>query len=230
MIPIGDTARRRTFPVVNLLLIAANIAVFIYELSLSEREIIDFFFDWGVVPTQLINALHNPGDNSNRELLTPFTAMFIHGGWLHLIGNMVFLWVFGDNIEDSLGHLRYLIFYVLAGLGAVALQVFLSSSDQQPMIGASGAIAGVLGAYLILYPRSTVAVLIPTLLFWTVYVPAVVLIGAWFLMQLFSSVAAIGDATEASAGVAWWAHVGGFLTGIVLVFLFNRRARRFWPG
>lgn len=226
VIPIGDSVPSRTFPLVNLLIISANVAVFFYELSLGGR-INAFFYDWGVVPAFLSDYVEHPGDNSSQVLLTPFTAMFMHGGWVHLIGNMVFLWVFGDNIEDALGHLRYLVFYVLAGLGAVALQVFFSPNDLVPMVGASGAIAGVLAAYMVLYPRATVVVLIPLFLFfWTAYVPAIFLIGMWFIIQLMSGLATVGYVTGGSGGVAWWAHVGGFLAGIVLVSLLLPPAHR----
>ncbi len=224
MIPISDAVRSRTFPFVNLALIAINVAVFIYELTLSTADIDRFVFDHGVIPVQLVDWVQGP---SGLEVpATVFTSMFLHGGWLHLLGNMLFLWVFGDNVEDSVGHVRYLVFYLLAGLGAVALQVFIDQDGAIPMIGASGAIAGVLGAYLVLYPRATVAVLIPWLWFFGAFpVPAVFLIGAWFFLQLLNGVASIATATGVDTGIAFWAHVGGFLTGLALVFVFRRRRR-----
>src|SRR3970282_1768053 len=153
-----------------------------------------------------------------------FASMFLHGGWLHLIGNMLFLWVFGDNVEDAMGHARYLLFYLLAGVGAAALQVFVDHDSLTPMVAASGAIAGVLGAYLVLYPRATVAVLIPWLWFFGAFpVPAAFLIVFWFLLQLLNGVASLGTATGVTEGVAVWAHVGGFITGLVLVWGFRRR-------
>ena len=226
MIPVSDAVRSRTFPYVNIALILANVAVFIYELSLSNIDINLFLIDHGVVPVQLIDWLHSPSDL--EEPSTVFTSMFLHGGWFHLLGNMLFLWVFGDNVEDALGHLRYLIFYLLAGVGAVALQVFVDQDGTIPMIGASGAIAGVLGAYLVLYPRATVAVVIPWLWFFGAFpVPAVFLIGVWFFLQLLNGIAAIGTAVGVSGGVAFWAHVGGFATGLALVWVFRRgRSRR----
>ncbi len=228
MIPIGDSPRRRTIPFVNVGLIVASVLVFVYELSLNAFEVNDFFRDWGVIPVQLIDWLESP--SGVEEPATIVTAMFIHGGWLHLIGNMLFLWVFGDNVEDAMGHGRYLVFYLLAGMGAVALQVFIDQEAAIPMIGASGAIAGVLGAYLVLYPRATVSVLIPLLWFFGAFpVPAAFLIVFWFLLQLLSGVAALGTASSITGGVAFWAHVGGFLAGLALVWVFRRRGPRRRP-
>ncbi len=228
MIPVSDTARTRTFPYVNLALILASVAVFTYEVSLSQLEINRFLFDWGIVPVRLIDWLHHPSGSSAEELFTPLTAMFLHGGWFHLIGNMLFLWVFGDNVEDALGHLRYLAFYLLAGIGAVALQVFADQEGRIPMVGASGAIAGVLGAYLVLYPRATVAVLIPWLWFFGAFpVPALFVIGLWFFLQLFNGLASIGTAVGVTEGIAYWAHVGGFLTGLLLIWIVPRRRQRY---
>jgi len=225
LIPISDAVRSRTFPFVNIALIVASVAVFIYEITLSTADINVFIVDHGVVPVQLVDWVQGP--SGLEEPGTVFTSMFLHGGWLHLIGNMLFLWVFGDNVEDSLGHLRYLLFYFLAGRGAVALQVYIDQDGTIPTIGASGAIAGVLGAYLVLYPRATVAVLIPWLWFFGAFpMPAVVLIGLWFLLQLLNGVASIATATGVDTGIAFWAHVGGFLTGLALVFVFRRGRRR----
>ena len=217
MIPVSDAVRSRTTPFVNLGLIALNVLVFVYELTLSsEAEVTRFFFDHGVVPFQLVDWLDQP--SGLDEPLTVFTSAFIHGGWLHLIGNMLFLWVFGDNVEDALGHFRYVAFYLIAAVGAVALQVALDQDGRIPMVGASGAIAGVLGAYLVLYPRATVGVLIPWFWFFGAFpVPAAFLIGFWFLLQLFSGVASIGSAVE--GGTAFWAHVGGFATGFAIVLI-----------
>jgi membrane associated rhomboid family serine protease len=250
MIPIGDSVRSRSTPYVNLAIIAANVAVFLYELTLSATpdlvfralpqlglisELDLFFFDWGTLPacladrfgfdpdvTQLqLAALCPQGD---RVLLTPFTSMFVHGGWFHLIGNMVFLWVFGDNVEDAMGHLRYALFFALAGLAATAAHVAVGPDELIPAVGASGAIAGVLGAYLVLYPRATIAAILPIfILFWMPFhVPAIVLIGVWFVMQLLNGVAALAttDVVGAGGGVAWFAHIGGFVAGLVLVRLF----------
>ncbi len=244
MIPIRDSVRSRTIPYVNLTIIAANLLVFVYELTLGSG-LNRFLCDWGVISRDVTNFFappHRPefvlgpcGLSSSPVeadvLLRPFTAMFIHAGWLHILGNMLFLWIFGDNVEDALGHLRYLLFYLICGLAADAAQVFMTPNDLLPAVGASGAIAGVMGAYLVLYPRANIAVLVPLLiLLGAIYIPAVLLIGVWFLIQLFSGVASIGYATGGSGGVAWWAHIGGFLVGMLLIALFRpRRRSRYRP-
>jgi len=228
MIPIGDSTHRRTTPYVNVGIIIACVLVFLYELSLSTIDVGCFFQDWGVVPVQLVDWLESP--SVVEEPSTVVTSMFIHGGWLHLIGNMLFLWVFGDNVEDAMGHGRYLVFYLLAGLAATTLQVFIDQESLIPMVGASGAIAGVLGAYLVLYPRATVSVLIPWLWFFGVFpVPAAFLIVFWFLLQLLSGVASLGAAAGVTEGIAFWAHVGGFIAGVVLVGAFRRQKPRRRP-
>ena len=228
MIPVGDSPRRRITPYVNVGIIVASVLVFLYELSLDSMDVSRFFLDWGVIPLQLVDWLESP--SGVEEPATIATAMFIHGGWLHLIGNMLFLWVFGDNVEDAMGHGRYLLFYLLAGVGAVALQVFVDPDSRIPMIGASGAIAGVLGAYLVLYPRATVSVLIPWLWFLGTFpVPAAFLIVFWFLLQLLNGVADLGAASGVTQGIAFWAHVGGFIVGLVLVWVFRRRRPRRRP-
>ncbi len=244
MIPVGDSVRSRSFPYVNVTLIAINILVFLYELTLSATplavgslsELDRFFFEWGTMPACLLDDVGFTPDVPPRDLfafcgvqenttLTPFTSMFIHGGWLHLIGNMIFLWVFGDNVEDAMGHLRYALFYLVAGLGATAAHVAVNQNDLVPAIGASGAIAGVLGAYLVLYPRASVSAILPIFVFvWIPFeVPAVLLIGFWFVMQVFNGVAALAatDVVNAGGGVAWFAHIGGFVAGLALVKLFT---------
>ena len=243
MIPIGDSVRSRSTPYVNVTIIAVNVIVFFYALSLNTfqnpqfgflSELDLFFYDWGTIPACLTDRFgFEPEANprglaflcppGNDLLLTPFTAMFIHGGWLHLIGNMIFLWVFGDNVEDAMGHGRYTLFYLVVGLAATATHIAVNQADLVPVIGASGAIAGVLAAYLVLYPRATVAAILPIfiLFFIPFYVPAVLLIGFWFLLQLWSGVAAL-NATDVvgAGGVAWFAHIGGFVAGLLLVRLF----------
>lgn len=223
MIPVADSVKAGRTPYVNVSLILISIAVFVYELTLSTADLNRFFLDFGVVPADIDAWL---GDRSGiEEPLTIATSAFIHGGWLHLGFNMIFLWVFGDNIEDALGHLPYLVFYLLAAAGAAALQVATDTDSVIPVVGASGAIAGVLGAYLVLYPRATVAVLLPFFFFIPLPVPAFVLLIFWFALQLFTGVASIGM-SEASEGVAVWAHVGGFLTGFVLILLLRPFIRR----
>ena len=220
MIPIGDRNPTRSFPIVNIALIVINVLVFVYELSLGGRDLDEFLQRWGVAPFTVSRDPLSP-----EELQTVYTSMFLHAGWLHLLGNMVFLWVFGDNVEDALGHLRYLLFYLVAGTGAVAAQVSMASDTLVPLVGASGAISGVLGAYILLYPRSAVLVLIPLFFIpWTAEVPALFVIGFWFLLQLMSGLAAVGHAIGGAGGVAWWAHVGGFLSGMLLLAILRPAA------
>jgi membrane associated rhomboid family serine protease len=247
MIPVGDFLRRRTTPYVNWTLIAINVAVFVYMLTLDQRpdsliagveasEADRFLYDWGFVPACLTQMLGYDSDVSSavlrhvcpadesRNYLQLLTAMFVHAGWAHIAGNMLFLWVFGDNIEDRLGHLRYLCFYLLCGFAASALQIAMAPGTDVPSVGASGAIAGVLGAYLFLYPTAMVQVVILPFFFLPFFLPAVVLIGFWFVMQLFSGFAELGQATPGS-GVAWWAHVGGFVAGLIVIVLLRTRRR-----
>ncbi len=215
MIPLYDTVRTRKFPFVNVLLIVLNVLAFLYESQLSPQELERFIFTWGLVPANLTS-------NPSGEWMTIFTAMFLHGGWFHLLSNMWFLYIFGDNIEARLGGFRYLIFYLLSGVAAVALQTYLLSTSQVPMIGASGAIAGVLGAYLISYPRSRIASLVPILFIFTVIeVPAAIFLILWFISQLYSGLFAMQGAS--ASGIAWWAHIGGFAFGFLAVSLFARR-------
>ncbi len=227
MIPVSDTVRSRTFPFVNIALIVACVLVFIYELTLTVTDVNQFFVDYGVVPRQLVDWLNDP--SGIGEPATVASAAFVHGGWLHLAGNMLYLWVFGDNIEDALGHFLYPLFYLVSAAGAVALQVAVDTDEVIPMVGASGAIAGVLGAYLVLYPRATVGVVVPPF-FWAFPAPAILLIGIWFAMQLFSGFASFGTATGASEGIAVWAHVGGFVTGLGITLLARRFIRVHGPS
>lgn len=215
MIPLYDTIRSRQFPFINWLLILANAAVFWYELQLGESALQSFTFMWGLVPAQLIT-------NPQEEWQTIFTSMFLHGGWFHILSNMWVLYIFGDNIEDRLGSIRYLIFYLLSGIAAALLQVFVVQGSSVPMIGASGAIAGVLGAYLISFPRSRIASLVPILFIFTIIeVPAVLFLVFWFITQLYSGLFAMQG--SAGSGIAWWAHIGGFIFGLIMVSFFGRR-------
>jgi membrane associated rhomboid family serine protease len=257
MIPIGDSLRSHHRPYVNIAIIGINVAVFLYQLTLDTlpnmyypafpqlgvfSELALFLREWGTVPACLSDRFGFGPDvtalelavlcpDEDRVLITPVASMFMHGGWFHLIGNMVFLWVFGDNVEDAMGHVRYAVFYVVAGLAAAAAHIAVNQNDLIPAVGASGAIAGVLGAYLILYPRATVAAILPIfVLLWMPFrVPAVVLIGLWFLLQLLNGMAALAstNVVGASGGVAWFAHVGGFVAGLLLVkvFVIGRRQR-----
>jgi membrane associated rhomboid family serine protease len=229
MIPLRDTIPSRTAPVVTVALIAVNVLVFLHEQALGpylER----FVFAYGLVPRRFV---YWPGDPLDPARFLPLiTSMFWHGGWLHLLGNMLYLWIFGDNVEDKLGHFRYLLFYLAAGVAAALAQVALNPASPLPTVGASGAIAGVLGAYLVSFPRARVVTFIPIFIFpWIVQIPAVFYLAFWFLMQVASGLAELGT-RSAGGGVAWWAHIGGFLAGIVLVKLMEpaRRRPRAVPG
>jgi len=232
MIPIGDSNSLRRTPVMNWLLIAANVLVFFYELTLPSRTLDSFLLAWGVIPQNVLAALAKPlSPGSSHVLETLLTSQFIHGGWLHLLGNMLFLYIFGDNIEDVLGRLGYLAFYLMCGVVAVLVQVFVLSPfmgrHTVPTFGASGAIAGVLGAYLVLYPLNRVSVLFPVLLFLIPFdLPAFAIIGWWFVQQFLYGVLTLTPAAAGSGGVAFWAHIGGFLIGMILIVPFIKEARR----
>ncbi|MBS3977943.1 MAG: rhomboid family intramembrane serine protease [Syntrophomonadaceae bacterium] len=214
MIPLKDTPKTRIFPYVNISLILFNIFVFAFQLMLTERGLMLFAHTYGLVPIQV--------DASLAGLMPFITYQFLHGGWLHIGSNMLYLWVFGDNIEDRLGHVKYLVFYLLAGTLAGLAQVLADPASQTPIIGASGAVAGVLGAYLISCPRARVIALVPIFFLFTIAeVPAIIFLGLWFVLQVFSGVASIGM----NITVAWWAHIGGFIAGLALVGLFGKRIK-----
>jgi membrane associated rhomboid family serine protease len=222
MIPLKDTVRAHSFPIVNWLLIGLNIFIFLVEMSLGPQAEL-FITALGVVPARLL-AVPSLG-----QVLTIFTSMFLHGGWLHLFSNMLALYIFGDNVEDRIGHGRYLVFYLLCGIIAASTHVAFNAASPVPTIGASGAISGVLGAYFILYPKARVITLVPIIILpWIVEIPAIVYLGFWFLSQLFNGTLAIVAGAQAFGGVAFWAHVGGFLAGTILVGLFaqGRYVRR----
>ncbi|HVC33415.1 MAG TPA: rhomboid family intramembrane serine protease [Chloroflexota bacterium] len=225
MLPLRDSPRARRTPWINLTLILVNVSAFLYELALGPR-LDAFLARWAVTPA-LIGAalLHAPGAHP-AVLTTLVTATFLHAGWLHLGGNMLFLWIFGDNVEDRLGHGRYLLFYLVCGIVANLAQVFAAPTSPVPALGASGAIAGVLGAYAITFPGATVSVILPIFfLFTLVDVPALIMIGIWFATQFFSGVASVETASDQSGGVAWWAHVGGFVVGMLLMVLLPKGPR-----
>jgi membrane associated rhomboid family serine protease len=213
MIPLRDVIPSKTTPVVTVVLIAANAAAWIYELALPSDTLSAFLNVYGVVP-----AAFNPP--------SLFSSMFLHGSWSHFIGNMWYLWIFGDNVEDRMGHARFTAFYVLCGAGAALGHVALDPLSTLPTIGASGAIAGVMGAYFVLYPRSRVLTLVPLIIFWEIIeLPAVLLLGFWFLMQLFSAGAIAATAHTQGPGVAFAAHVAGFVLGAIGVLVFRKRQR-----
>ena len=223
VIPIRDTIRSRTAPVVTVALIVVNVMVFLHEIALGPY-IERFVYAYGLIPRRFVYWPGAPLDP--MRFLPLFTSMFWHGGWLHLIGNMLYLWIFGDNVEDRLGHLRFLLFYVFAGAAAGLTHVVLGPTSALPTVGASGAIAGVLGAYLVTFPRSRVLTFIPIFFLpWFVEIPAVVYLVFWFLMQLLQGLGSIGAPVE-TGGVAVWAHIGGFVAGIVLIKLMQPTRRR----
>lgn len=216
MFPIGDDQVQGAPPaVVNWTLIIFNSLMFIYELFLGDN-VEQFIMAWGVTPANI---------QQGHDLITLLTSQFLHGGWLHVVGNMLFLYVFGDNIEALLGHVGYLIFYLFTGVAAGLAQVFFSPGSTVPSIGASGAIAGVLGAYVLLFPHSRVRTLVVAYYIGITRISAVFFLGVWFVMQFFSSFASLGVSTAQTGGVAYFAHVGGFISGLVLAVIFRVIAR-----
>jgi membrane associated rhomboid family serine protease len=211
VIPIADEIRIRRVPLVTYALIAINALAFLFELSLG-RELDAFLMSFGAVPARITGPSSSP-----LVYITLLTSIFLHGGWMHLIGNMLYLGIFGDNVEDAMGRGWYLLFYLGAGLAAGVAQVATAPSASIPAIGASGAIAGVLGVYLVLYPTAPVRVLIPTFFFMRVArLPAVVVLGMWFVIQLFNGALTLGVRTMSTGGVAWFAHIGGFAGGLLI--------------
>ncbi len=211
MLPISDdNSQRRTTPFVTYGLIALNVVIFLYQISLSDAQLNNFLLNYSVIPAHI---------SSYQDLQTLITSQFLHGGWLHVGSNMLYLWIFGDNVEDTFGHIPYLIFYLFCGIIAGLAQVIVDPGSTVPSLGASGAIAGVLGAYLVLFPRATVNTLIflGIFFFWT-RLSAILVIGFWIVIQLFSGFAEITNRTAqtGNGGVAYWAHIGGFAAGLVL--------------
>lgn len=225
MIPLKDENPTERTAIVTYALIAACISVFLWQASLPERAAIEAVYALGVTPAVLFGHARLPPDTAMvPPVATLVTSMFLHGDVMHLAGNMLFLWIFGNNIEDEFGHGRFTVFYLLCGLAAAVSQIVPAPASTVPMIGASGAISGVLGAYLVRYPNARVLVLIPLgWFFWLVRWPAYLVLGLWFTVQIGSALAAPAGA----GGVAWWAHIGGFVAGIVLlpVFRIGRRPR-----
>jgi membrane associated rhomboid family serine protease len=215
VIPLRDKNPTRRIPIVNIALIIVNIAVFVYELGLGP-ELGQFFLTFGVVPNNIAGTFTS-GRLGLGAVLPLFATMFIHGGWLHLGGNMLYLWIFGDNVEDKLGHGRYLVFYLVCGLIASVLNILIDPHSTLPIVGASGAISGVLGAYLLMFPRARVLTLIPFFFFVPLAeLPALIVLGFWFVMQFFNGLISLGYETGGMGGVAWWSHIGGFAAGLAL--------------
>src|SRR5215475_9556875 len=229
MIPLRDAVPAQSAPAMTVLLITLNVLAFLYELSLG-RELDIFIMRYGAVPVRFIRA-HMDEVSMVDRFLPLFTSMFLHGGWLHLGGNMLYLWVFGDNVEDRLGHVRFLAFYLACGLAAALTQIYIDPTSKVPMVGASGAVAGVLGAYLILFPHSRVLALIPILFFFQIVeLPALLFLVFWFLMQFLNGAIAITATPYSTGEVAWWAHIGGFVSGVALGFLFPKHKSNYGHG
>src|SRR5437588_6281919 len=231
MIPIRDDQPRFSTPFVNYFIVALNALALFYELSLQtqgHRALDRFVCQFGVVPTHVELALAHL--NLAGVFLPILTSMFLHGSWLHLIGNMWVLWIFGDNIEDYLGHFSYLVFYLVSGLAASLLHIVLNANSSVPSVGASGAIAGVMGAYFLLFPSARVLTLVPLIIFFTfIWLPAWIVLGYWFVFQFLSGAAtsiAYSSRTGGGGGIAFWAHVGGFVAGLVMIKLLPQRLRQ----
>ena len=225
MIPLRDNIPSKSFPFVNYCLIALNGYFFFVELQQGHGARLQTFVDqWAVIPSQL--WLH-----FGRRFFTLVTAMFLHGGWLHVLSNMLFLYIFGDNVEDTMGHFKYLVFYFLTGIVANGTQAYLSATSSLPLIGASGAIAGVLGSYFFFYPYAKIVTLIPIFIFFTIReIPAFFFLGFWFVLQTMSGVGSLSTALvtkQSMGGVAWWAHAAGFVAGILMSPLFGKRTGKF---
>ncbi len=218
MIPLRDSHPSYSTPLVTIALIVVNVSVFFFEVSLDPFSRNHFISVYGATPDRL-------------ALFSLVTSMFLHGGWMHLIGNMWFLWVFGDNVEDILGRSKYLLFYVACGIAAAMTHVFLNPLSRVPMVGASGAIAGVMGAYVVKFPKSSITTLIPIFVFFTtIEVPAYLMLLYWFVLQIFGGWGTIGHSHLSVGGTAWFAHVGGFLAGVLLILALKTRSRRFGRG
>ncbi len=221
MIPIRDTIPSKNYPVVNSTLIGVNLVVFLIQVSSFQSQSIElerFIYTYGLVPARFSVPYISSYFTSSQQLFSLISFMFLHGGVMHIVGNMWFLHIFGDNVEDRLGSFYYLIFYLLCGLVSGLFHLLLNVHSTVPTIGASGAIAGVMGAYFILYPRSKILTLIPIIFIpWFVEIPAVFFLGFWFIMQVFNA----ASTTAMATGIAWWAHIGGFIFGIVSLKFFN---------
>jgi membrane associated rhomboid family serine protease len=231
MIPIRDTIRSRTTPVMTVALIAVNAFVFLQELKFGPEldRVVEAF---GFIPARFVSWTDLGGGPLDPWRFLPlFTSMFLHGGWAHIAGNMLYLWVFGDNVEDRFGHVRFLLFYLMCGAVAALTLAFFSPASSVPTVGASGAIAGVLGAYFVMFPRSRVLTLVPLFFIpWFVEIPALVYLGFWFLMQLLNGSLELSARAGVASGVAWWAHAGGFVAGILLSIPFRHHSRSRTPA
>ncbi len=224
MIPLRDENPSNIIPIVNICLIFANLSVFIYQNFFVCGGAEPLFLRLGFIPYELTHAVDLAPKNLAPVPLTIIISMFMHGGWLHLLGNMLYLWIFGDNVEDKLGHLKYLFFYLMCGVSASLTHGFVNFSSKVPTIGASGAVAGVLGAYVFLFPTARVRTLLILFVFvQVVSIPAVILLGYWVLIQVLSGITELGSGR--TSGIAWFAHIGGFVAGFVLITMMKKRRR-----
>lgn len=225
-IPINDHIRRRTFWYATLFLIAINTLIFIYELSLG-RGLNRLVFYFGIIPARYTSP-HGVGLAEPLVFFVPIIAsMFLHGGWLHLIGNMLFLFVFGRSIEDRYGHANFFLMYFLSGFIAAGTYIAMNMASTVPTIGASGAIAGILGAYLVSFPGAKITTIIPLfIIFWTIRLPAILVLGYWFLIQFVAGFQVLNIESASAGGVAWWAHIGGFVAGMVFALIFPKQRKR----
>jgi len=227
MLPFSDSHQTRKFPIMTWLLIGLNVLVFLYELQLTRRGLDRFILSWAVIPQDVVYAAGHPlARGALHAFLTLITAQFIHGGWVHIIGNMLFLMVFGPAVEERIGSLIFPFFYLVAGVIAAVVQVMAISpifkAMSEPNIGASGAIAGILGAYLMLYPLRWINVIVPIFIIpLPLAVPAFLLIGWWFIQQLLYGVASLSPISTSSGGIAFWAHIGGFVAGLLMILPFT---------
>lgn len=224
MLPLRDKVKSRTRPYVVYFLIVSCLIVFIYEITLSYNEIVKFFFEYGVVPAFFASGEIWQQRGFFEQIMPLFTSMFLHSGWSHIIGNLWILWIFGDNVQDRMGPLRFSLFYSLSGIAAMSVHAITNWGGMIPTIGASGSIAGVMGAYLVFFPRARVLTLVPFFFYFTIIqVPAFVFLLAWFGLQFFNGTFSL-LAPTGGAGVAWWAHVGGFAFGMITAKLFQKGA------
>lgn len=220
MIPLRDHQPGRGTPIIVFLVIALNVLVFLFQATLPAPRLEAFIQSYGMIPREITTGVDIPPPGPRPIQTTLITSMFMHGGWLHLIGNMLYLWVFGNNVEDVFGHVGFLIFYLVTGLAASFLQIAIAPSSRIPNIGASGAIAGVLGAYLIFFPRARIDTLVGRVV---VPLPAIYVLGFWIVLQFFQGLAALSPEAAEAGGVAWWAHIGGFIAGLIIAVFFRGR-------
>jgi len=217
MIPLRDTQPSFTRPVMTSIIIAINVVIFLYQVSLDPYSQNYFIATYGIIPARF-------------HASTLLTTMFLHGGWMHLIGNMWFLWIYGDNIEDALGHQKFVAFYLLCGIAAGLVHVLFNGDSRLPTVGASGAIAGVMGAYMVKFPKAQILTLVPIFIFiTTMEIPAVLILGYWFFLQFFNSWGSVGHSNLSQGGVAWFAHIGGFIAGAILILVMGTKDRFYRP-